>query len=90
MPNDICFADAEGLRLVGRPDPSHFEVASRSDLFVPAQEVRIEGNEVVLFCPRAARPTQVRFAWKPFTRALLFNRGNMPCSTFELPVKMAH
>ena len=39
---------------------------------------------------RAARPTQVRFAWKPFTRALLFNRGNMPCSTFELPVKMAH
>ena len=86
----IRFADAEGLRLVGRPDPSHFEVASRSDLFVPAQEVRVEGNEVVLFCPRAARPTQVRFAWKPFTRALLFNRGNMPCSTFELPVKMAH
>lgn len=86
----IRFAEAGGMRLLGRPDPSQFEVASRSNLFLPAQEVRVEGDEVVLFCPRVARPTQVRFAWKPFTRALLFNQGNMPCSTFLLPVALKH
>ena len=43
----------------------------------------------MLRLPRVAIPTQVRYAWKPFTRACLINAGGMPCSTFRLDVKPA-
>ena len=82
----ISFAHAQGLRMIGEPDPAHFEVCSLSGFYVPADELRIEGNDVVLLSRRVPIPTQVRYAWKPYTRALLINAAGMPCSTFQLQV----
>ena len=82
----ISFAHAQGLRMIGEPDPAHFEVCSRSGFYVPADELRIEGNDVVLLSRRVPIPTQVRYAWKPYTRAMLINAAGMPCSTFQLQV----
>ena len=72
--------------MIGEPDPAHFEVCSLSGFYVPADELRIEGNDVVLLSRRVPIPTQVRYAWKPYTRAMLINAAGMPCSTFQLQV----
>lgn len=85
----IRFSHAEKLRFAGPLKPEYFEMCSRNGIFFPAHEARIEGSDIVLRLPRVAIPTQVRYAWKPFTRACLINAGGMPCSTFRLDVKPA-
>ena len=85
----IRFSHAEKLRFAGPLKPEYFEMCSRNGIFFPAHEARIEGSDIVLRLPRVAIPTQVRYAWKPFTPACLINAGGMPCSTFRLDVKPA-
>ena len=85
----IRFSHAEKLRFAGPLKPEYFEICSRNGIFFPVHEARIEVSDIVLRLPRVAIPTQVRYAWKPFTRACLINAGGMPCSTFRLDVKPA-
>ena len=61
-------------------------MCSRSGFYVPADELRIEGNDVVLLSRRVPIPTQVRYAWKPYTDANLVNSEGLPASTFEMPI----
>lgn len=82
----VYFDTAEGLQWLRDANPSHFELGGHTGIFVPAKQVRIQGNAVQVLSPQMSHPTKVRFAWKPFTRATLVNRSGMPCSTFELDV----
>lgn len=92
----LSFDYGEGLHAgelpAGEPldgDSSHpvgFEVASREGCFHPAS-ARTVGDKVVLTCPQVKSPTLVRYAWKPYTRANLYNGANLPASTFRAEVR---
>ena len=83
----IEFTHAQGLRFAGVPDPAFFEVAGKNGVFVPARQIKIEGNNLIIRSNRITHPVQIRYGWKPFTRASLINRAGFPCSTFRLEVE---
>jgi len=78
----IFFDHAEGLRTKGGAPPSHFEIAGKDGVFVPAQ-ARIESNTVVVFSPEVRNPENVRFAWSNTAEPNLINGAGLPASCFK-------
>lgn len=83
----ITFDHADRMRFVGKTDPGYFELKGRSGMFFPADQVKVEGNTLVVISSRITHPAVIRYAWKPFTRACLINKQGQPCSTFEMKVQ---
>lgn len=80
----LRFDHAEGLHAPnGRP--IGFELAGNDGIYHQA-EARIDGTEVIVTSASVPQPASVRYAWQPFTRANLFNKAQLPCSTFALPI----
>lgn len=48
---------------------------------------KISGNEIVINVPAGERISTVLYAYKPFTRANLYNEAGLPASTFSIAVK---
>lgn len=83
----VRFQHAAGLTTTDGQPPNGFEVAGESGEFFPAAAA-IEQNRIVLTCPRAARPVQVRYLWQPYPRPTqnLVNAARLPASTFRIDI----
>jgi sialate O-acetylesterase len=66
---------AHGAQLAG------FEIAGADGKFVPAT-AKIDGSTVVVEAQGVSKPKAVRYAWQGWTDANLFNKENLPASTF--------
>jgi sialate O-acetylesterase len=70
----------DGLTAHG-PALTGFEIAGTDGKFVPAT-AKIDGSTVVVEAQSVTRPKAVRYAWPGWTDANLFNKENLPASTF--------
>jgi sialate O-acetylesterase len=61
---------------------NNFEIAGTDLNFVDA-DVKVEGDELVVYSPRIKRPAAVRYAWSNTAEATLFNKTGLPGSTFN-------
>ena len=60
-----------------------FEIAGANGKFVPATEVKIDGQSVVVSNPAVHAPTQVRYGWADDPKATLTNVEGLPASPFR-------
>ena len=58
-----------------------FEIADENSHFLPAQ-ARIENNYIVVSHVDIRNPKYVRYGWKNYFNATLFNREGLPASSF--------
>ncbi len=70
---------------------TEFEISDRSnpDKFVTAQ-VRLEGDQLILFSEKVQNPAAVRYAWKDNPKAELFNTNGLPASPFVFLLSKSH
>ena len=54
---------------------------------IPSEEIRVEGNRIIIEGTKAACAMRIRYAWKPYTDANLVNEAGLPASTFEITVE---
>jgi len=59
-----------------------FTIAGADKVFHPAQ-ARIVGDTVVVSAPEVHSPTAVRYAWAKVPEGNLFNKANLPASSFR-------
>lgn len=72
-----------GLATSDGRDPEGFAVASAKGVFMPAR-AKIEGDRVILTCPKVPHPTQVRYAWAESPEAAtLTDSSGLPASPFR-------
>ena len=64
-----------------------FEIASANGKFVPAADVRIDGQSVVVSSPEVKIPAQVRYAWADDPKTGLTNAEGLPASPFRSVMK---
>ena len=74
------FDYAEGLYFKDKK-ADLFEVAGADNVFYKANAV-IKNNTVVLQSDKVKAPVKVRYAWKNTDQATLFNKANLPASSF--------
>jgi sialate O-acetylesterase len=75
----VWFTHAKGLTAKGALEG--FEVAGADGNFVPAQ-AHIEGDRVIAGSASVPEPRYVRYAWRNFPQANLYNGAGLPASTF--------
>ncbi|WP_348267897.1 sialate O-acetylesterase [Edaphobacter paludis] len=76
----VWFDHAAGLRSKGGP-LTGFEIAGADKQFVPAAAV-IQGSSVEVTSSAVKNPEYVRYGWENVTAANLYNRAELPASTF--------
>ena len=59
-----------------------FQIAGADRMFVPAMAV-IDGDTVVVRSPSVTKPVAVRYAWGAAAEATLFNKADLPASSFR-------
>jgi sialate O-acetylesterase len=77
----ISFDYADGLA-VKDGSLKEFTIAGDDKKFVQAQ-ARIEGNKVIVWSDAVKKPVAVRFGWKNFPHAELYNKAGLPASPFR-------
>lgn len=82
-PNSIDLSfDFVGTGLMGKNDLKGFEIAGSNGKFFPAM-ARINGNRVRVQSPLVDNPQRVRYGWKNYFDATLFNKEGLPASSFD-------
>ncbi len=76
----VWFDHAEN-GLTSQGAPAGFEIAGEDGKFVPAT-AKIDGSTVVVEAAGVGHPQVVRYGWAGWTVANLFNKANLPASTF--------
>ncbi len=76
----LTFKHSKGLN--ARGGLTGFEVAGADEKWQAAQ-AKIEGETVIVSASSVPEPKKVRYAWKDFPTATLFNGAGMPASTFR-------
>jgi sialate O-acetylesterase len=76
----VAFEYAEGLYFKDKK-ADLFEVAGTDNVFYKATAV-IKNNTVVLQSGKVKSPVKVRYAWKNTDQSNLFNKANLPASSF--------
>jgi sialate O-acetylesterase len=76
----VWFDHAES-GLTSHGAPAGFEIAGEDGKFVPAS-AKIDGSTVVVQAAGVSHPRVVRYGWASWTDANLFNKDNLPASTF--------
>ena len=71
-----------GSGLTSRGKLKNFEIAGRNKKFYKAT-ARIVGNKVRVYSKKIKRPKHVRYAWKNWVEATLFNKEGLPASSFQ-------
>ena len=61
-----------------------FEIAGDNDQFYPAK-AKIIGTRVRVSSNRVLNPKRVRYGWKNYFEATLFNKDSLPASSFLSP-----
>ena len=78
----VSFNDAEeGITSYGK-EVTQFEVAGEDKRFYPAQ-VQMRTKSLLLSSPRVKKPVAVRYAFKDYVEAQLFNNAGLPLSSFR-------
>ena len=54
---------------------------------IPSENIKIDGNRIIIEGPAGAWGMRIRYAWKPYTDANLINEAGLPASTFEMTVE---
>lgn len=76
----VSFDYAEGLHFVTNKS-NQFEIAGNDNVFYIADAL-IKSNTIVLKTAKVPYPKKVRFAWKNTAQSDLFNKANLPASSF--------
>ncbi|HQF47413.1 MAG TPA: sialate O-acetylesterase [Flavobacterium alvei] len=76
----VSFDFAEGLHFT-HTKTNQFELAGIDSVFYEAIAV-IKNNTVILQSDKVKNPVKVRFAWKNTDQSQLFNKANLPASSF--------
>ncbi len=76
----VTFNHAEGLVAHGGAVQG-VEIAGADKAFVPAT-AKIEGDRLTVSSPAVAAPLYVRYAWRNFPEANLYNKAGLPASPF--------
>ena len=71
-----------GSGLTSKGQLKNFEIAGRNKKFYKAT-ARIIGNKVRVYSKKIKRPKHVRYAWKNWVEASLFNKEGLPASSFQ-------
>ena len=71
-----------GSGLTSRGKLKNFEIAGRNKKFYKAT-ARIVGNKVRVYSKKIKRPKHIRYAWKNWVEATLFNKEGLPASSFQ-------
>jgi sialate O-acetylesterase len=73
-----------GSGLMAKNDLSGFEIATSDGQFAPAQ-AKIIGDQIRVSSKMIKNPKRVRYGWKNYFEATLFNLEGLPASSFETP-----
>jgi sialate O-acetylesterase len=76
----VTFDYSEGLYFKGKK-ADLFEIAGADNVFYPAVGT-IKNNAIILQSDKVKAPVKVRYAWKNTDQATLFNKANLPASSF--------
>jgi sialate O-acetylesterase len=76
----VWFDHAAGLQMHGS-ELAGFEIAGADGVFSPAT-AKIEGETVIVSSAQIKQPKHVRYGWAGFTTANLYNKADLPASTF--------
>jgi sialate O-acetylesterase len=76
----VYFYYAEGLYFKDKK-VNQFEIAGSDNVFYQAK-AEIKNNVVILNSDKVKNPVKVRFAWVNTTQSQLFNKVNLPASSF--------
>jgi len=76
----VTFDYAEGLYFKDKK-ADLFEIAGADNVFYKADAV-IKNNKVTLKSDKVKAPVKARYAWKNTNQATLFNKANLPASSF--------
>tara|TARA_R110000868_G_scaffold51116_1_gene162390 strand:+ start:5625 stop:7004 length:1380 start_codon:yes stop_codon:yes gene_type:complete len=76
----VVFDYAEGLHFTIKKS-NQFEIAGADNVFFTAN-ASIKNNTVILQSNKVPHPVKVRFAWTNTTQSNLFNKANLPASSF--------
>jgi sialate O-acetylesterase len=76
----VAFDYAEGLQFLNKKS-NQFEIAGADNVFYIAQ-ASIKNNAVLLNSKKVPNPLKVRFSWKNTAQSELFNKANLPASSF--------
>jgi len=76
----VAFDNADGLHFTTKKS-NQFEIAGTDNVFYVAEAV-IKKNTVILKSDKVVHPVKVRFAWTNTAQSELFNKANLPASSF--------
>jgi sialate O-acetylesterase len=76
----VNFDYADGLYFKNKK-LNQFEIAGADNVFHLAKAT-LKNNQVILQSDKVKNPTKVRFAWTNTAQSQLFNKANLPASTF--------
>jgi sialate O-acetylesterase len=76
----VNFDYSDGLYFKNKKS-NQFEVAGSDNVYHLAK-AEIKNNQVILTSDKVKNPTKVRFAWSNTAQSQLFNKANLPASTF--------
>jgi sialate O-acetylesterase len=76
----VSFDFAEGLHFLNKKS-NQFEIAGADGIFYVAV-ANIKNNSVILQSDKVKNPIKVRFAWTNTAQSQLFNKANLPASSF--------
>ena len=82
----VEFEFADGLKTSDGTAVRCVEVAGEDGQFSYV-EATIEDDRLVIHLAKGEKPTFIRYAWQPFTRANLVNAEGLPASTFRAAVE---
>jgi sialate O-acetylesterase len=78
----LYFDNVHGGLLARDGHLSDFIIAGEDRKFVPAQAV-VDGNTIVVSSDQVQKPVAVRYAWSNWTKGTLFNKEELPASSFR-------
>jgi sialate O-acetylesterase len=78
----VSFDSADGMYFLNNKS-DQFEIAGDDAVFYKA-EAKIKNNTVILQSDKVKKPVKVRFAWENTAQSQLFNKANLPASSFIL------
>lgn len=76
----VAFDYAEGLYFKDKKS-GLFEIAGQDNVFYKTNAI-IKNNAIVLQSDKVKAPVKVRYAWKNTDQSTLFNKANLPASSF--------
>ncbi|MDR6804989.1 sialate O-acetylesterase [Dyadobacter sp. BE34] len=81
----LDFTSAQKLRTPNNEPLMGFELLTKSGKRMPAQAV-LSNNRVRILLPAGEAVQTVLYAYRPFTRANLYNEAGLPAATFSISV----